>query len=139
MYLEDERLSFPGPANVVESNGFEIDDTRATETVEAPVDVVPGSLVLSYAELAADHARYEQLEDGSWFADVVGLDGAWAEGDTPTDARSELVRVIEGWVRVKLRHGDDDIPPIEGIDLRGARRRAAAEIDFTTSPDQATS
>ena len=72
------------------------------------------ALVRLYAERAIRHARVEQLEDGSWFAAIVGLEGAWGEGDSPEEAEADLLEVLCGWVVVKLDRGDT-IPEMDGI------------------------
>ena len=50
-------------------------------------------------------------------ATVEGCAGAWAYGDSPETALIELESVLFGWAHLKLRDGDTDIPPMEGIDL----------------------
>ncbi len=79
----------------------------------------PATLIDAYVRIAHAHRRSEQMEDGRWFAEVVGLEGAWADGDTRDEAEEELLDVLQGWVELKIEAGDDDIPPMEGIDLRG--------------------
>lgn len=82
-----------------------------------PVPAVVERLVEQYAEVAARHARFTELDDG-WFADVAGLQGAWAEAPTPDEARAELESVIASWALVKIHNGDR-IPLVEGCDLNG--------------------
>ncbi len=74
-------------------------------------------LVEQYAMLAVKHARCKRRDDGTYYADVVFLRGAWAEGDSPEAARDELRSVIESWALLKIEHHDGDIPPLEGLDL----------------------
>jgi predicted RNase H-like HicB family nuclease len=52
-----------------------------------------------------------------WVADVVGLDGAWAEGPTRAVAVQNLQSVIYEWVTMKLDDGDRDIPQMDGLRL----------------------
>ena len=80
------------------------------------IEGIPASFVEMYAAMAVRHGRVSQLEDGAWFADVVGLDGAWGEGASAAEALDELQIAIHGWVAVKLRIGAP-VPPIDGLDL----------------------
>lgn len=77
----------------------------------------PATLIDDYVAIAHRHRRTEQMEDGRWFAEVVGLPGVWADGDTEDQAADELRDVLEGWLRLKIDHGHNDIPSMEGIDL----------------------
>lgn len=79
----------------------------------------PESLIEAYVNIAHSHRRSEQMDDGRWFAEVVGLQGAWGEGDTEAQASEELLDAIHGWVHFKIERGHDNIPPMEGIDLNG--------------------
>lgn len=97
------------------------EDGRVTvETVEG----LPISLVGAYADRACWHARVREVDPGVWFASVVGLDGAWGEGDTAEEALESLREAIIGWVAVKRRLRMHDIPPIEGIDLNPSEPHA---------------
>lgn len=87
-----------------------------TETAAPPI---LERLITLYAEAAARHARYAQLDDGTWYGEVVGLDGVWAEGSSVPQVDTELVKVIESWVLLKLDLGQKDIPPMEGLSLDG--------------------
>lgn len=117
-------------ATMVEPTSTEKTDTTAltNEYWAAPSatpgekDVVhgqwpPAGLINAYVQIAASHARRRRMEDGRWFADVVGLQGAWAEGATADEAFRELPGVIREWALLKIEKGDDDIPSMEGIDL----------------------
>jgi len=94
----------------------------ATPKIEAFGDsVVVGSreaLLAEYAVVAARHARCAPLDDGGWFADVVGLDGAWGEGPTPKDAEDDLREAIQSWAMLRLEAGLE-VPPIDGLDVNG--------------------
>ena len=88
-----------------------------TEVVTEDVEGLPLLLVKLYAEIALRHATSREVDPGVWMATVVGLDGAWGDGDTPEEALEELHDAIMGWVAVKRRVGATDIPPMEGVDL----------------------
>jgi len=54
-------------------------------------------MLLQYVEAAAKKAQYKQLEDDSWFAEISGYPGVWANATTIEDCRTELIEVIEEW------------------------------------------
>ena len=90
--------------------------------VPAPKDEKqpPRSVDELYAEIATRHAIVREVDPGVWLARVIGLDGAWTDGDTPEEALAALPEAILDWVRVKRAIGASDIPPMEGLDLNTA-------------------
>lgn len=77
---------------------------------------IPSETLSSYEMAALELARFERLEDGSWYAEIPGFAGVWANGDTEDACRDELQEVLKEWLALKLRDGDDDIPVMAGID-----------------------
>jgi len=63
-------------------------------------------------------ARYKLLEDGSYFGQIPGLRGVWANAKTLEDCRSELQEVLEDWLLLKVR----DQERIPGFLFRVDRR-----------------
>ena len=61
-------------------------------------------------------AVYEKLEDGTYSGEIPECPGIIAFGQTLQECQTELESVFEGWVLVKIRHGDD-LPVIAGIDM----------------------
>lgn len=57
-------------------------------------------------------ASYKILDDGTYFGEIPGLDGVWANAATLEACRDELNDVLESWVVVKLRHGEA-VPGLE--------------------------
>lgn len=51
-------------------------------------------------------ARYKLLEDGSFFAEIPGLKGVWANAKNLENCRQELAEVLEGWLLLKVRSGE---------------------------------
>ena len=63
-------------------------------------------------------ARYKLLKDGSYFGEIHGLRGVWANAKNLEDCRQELRSALEDWIMFKLKDGDD-IPGLRiGIDRR---------------------
>jgi predicted RNase H-like HicB family nuclease len=51
-------------------------------------------------------AKYELLEDGTYYGEIPNLKGVWANAKKLEDCRKELQEVLEGWLILKLRDGD---------------------------------
>lgn len=73
-------------------------------------------MLTEYIEAAMRKATYEKLEDGTYCGKIRECSGTIAFGDTLYECQIKLRSVLEGWLLVKIRHGDH-LPVIEGIDL----------------------
>jgi predicted RNase H-like HicB family nuclease len=73
-------------------------------------------MILEYCSLAIEKAEYKRLEDGSWFAEIPGFKGVWANARTVEGCRTELMNVLEEWLVLKLRDRDP-VPEIGGLKL----------------------
>ena len=69
-----------------------------------------------YIQGAIEDAEYKQLEDGSWFAEIPGFDGVWANGKSIQECRKELIEVLEEWIILKIKD-KDKLPIVKGIDI----------------------
>lgn len=73
-------------------------------------------MLTKYIEAAMHRAIYEQIEDGTFFAEIREIEGVWANAKTLKTCQDELQEVLEGWIILGLRLGYT-LPIIEGIDL----------------------
>jgi predicted RNase H-like HicB family nuclease len=73
-------------------------------------------MILEYCQKAIELAEYKQLSDGTWFGQIPGFKGVWANGRTIEQCRRELIDVLEEWLILKLRDCDL-IPEIDGLKL----------------------
>jgi predicted RNase H-like HicB family nuclease len=73
-------------------------------------------MLTEYVERAMSKAVYEKLEDGTYCGKIPECSGIIAFGETLYQCQSELRAVLEGWLLVKIRHGDH-LPVIDGLDL----------------------
>jgi predicted RNase H-like HicB family nuclease len=73
-------------------------------------------MLLQYIQKALEKARYKLLDDGTWFAEVPGFQGVWANAQTVEECRQELMEVMEEWLILKIRDRDP-IPEIEGVGI----------------------
>ncbi len=73
-------------------------------------------MLKDYIELAIEGAEYKKLEDGSWFAEIPGFQGVWANGKNVEACRRELIEVLEEWIVLKIRDREP-VPVIKGVDV----------------------
>ena len=71
-------------------------------------------MIIEYCQKALERAQYKKLEDGTWFAEIPGFQGVWANGPSVEQCRNELITVLEEWLLLKVRDGDP-IPDVAGL------------------------
>ncbi len=81
-------------------------------------------MITTYINEAMRRAKYNILEDNTFFGETPGLKGVWANAPTLEECRQELQEVLEEWLLLKLRDNDDDIPVLGGISLAPEKERA---------------
>ena len=74
-------------------------------------------MLTQYIAKAMDKASYERLSDGSWYGEITLCRGVWATGEDKEECARTLQEVLEGWLVLKLRDNDPDIPVIDGISI----------------------
>ena len=74
-------------------------------------------MLFEYAQKAIEKAVYKRLDNGTWFAEIPGFPGVWANGRTVESCRKELWGVLEEWITLKLRDREP-IPKIGGVTVR---------------------
>ena len=74
-------------------------------------------MLFEYIQKTLERAQYKQLDDGTWFAEIPGFEGVWANANTVEECRTELKEVLDEWLVLKIRD-HDQIPEIEGIEIR---------------------
>jgi predicted RNase H-like HicB family nuclease len=73
-------------------------------------------MLIEYINRAMSKAIYEKLEDGTYSGKIPQTPSVIAFGETLYQCQEELKSALEGWLIVKIRHGDK-IPVIEGVNL----------------------
>lgn len=74
-------------------------------------------MLTNYIRAALRLATYEILaEDNSFYGEIPGFQGVWANAPTLESCRAELQAVLEGWLILGLRLGHN-LPIIDGINL----------------------
>lgn len=62
-------------------------------------------MIRQYVEAALRGARYEKLEDGTFYGEVPRLRGVLATAETLEECRDQLAEVVEEWVLVRVARG----------------------------------
>lgn len=78
---------------------------------------VPEQLFERYLRAVEKKVAARQLPDGTWFAEIEGFSGVWANNEALPDCLTVLRDVLIDWLLLKIEHEDRDIPVVEGIDL----------------------
>ncbi len=73
-------------------------------------------MLTEYINEALKSAFYDKLEDSSFCAKIPCCPGTIAFGETLYECEQELRSVLEGWLIVKIRHGDQ-LPLIGNINI----------------------
>jgi len=73
-------------------------------------------MLIDYINKAMSKAEYDKLEDGNFSGRIPQCPGVIAFGNTLFECHKELESVLEGWLIVKIRHGDT-LPVIDHLDI----------------------
>ena len=73
-------------------------------------------MLTPYIEAAMRKARYEILEDGTYYGEIPGFDGVFSNAETLEGCREQLREVLEDWILLGLQMGHE-LPEVEGIRL----------------------
>lgn len=74
-------------------------------------------MLASYLDAAMERAKYEIVEDdGTYWGEIEGLQGVWANAATLEQCRRELREALSDWVAFRLKLGLD-IPILGDLDL----------------------
>ncbi len=74
-------------------------------------------MLTDYIRAAMRKARYEILpDDGTFYGEIPGFDGVYANADTLERCREELEEILEEWILLRVfKHLP--LPVADGIDL----------------------
>ena len=74
-------------------------------------------MIREYIATAMAQAEYEILcDDGSFYGEIPGFQGVWANNDTLEECRTELEEVLEVWLLFSISR-NLDVPVVDGIDI----------------------
>lgn len=66
-------------------------------------------MLTHYLDQQLAKARYKILEDGTFYGEISGLEGVWANAKALEACRNDLWEVLEDWLILKI-HDSDTIP-----------------------------
>lgn len=73
-------------------------------------------MIREYLDAAMAKAEYKTLpEDNSYYGEIPGFQGVWANNDTLEECRAELEEVLEEWLLLSISL-NLDIPVVEGVE-----------------------
>lgn len=73
-------------------------------------------MLTSYIREAMRLAEYEKLEDNTYYGEIPGFNGVWANADSLDACREELQSALEDWLLLGLRMRHE-LPVVAGINL----------------------
>ena len=73
-------------------------------------------MLTEYVKAAMRQAKYEILPDGTFYGEIPGFQGVYANADALETCRDELQEVLEGWIVLGLRLGHP-LPQVDGLEL----------------------
>jgi predicted RNase H-like HicB family nuclease len=77
-------------------------------------------MIFEYCQKAIEKVEYKKLDDGTWFSEIPGFKGVWANAGTVEDCRKELITVLEEWIILKFRHVET-VPEVDGLSVQITR------------------
>jgi predicted RNase H-like HicB family nuclease len=87
------------------------------ERLPARAVYIPSELLSHYVGVAMRAAIPQRLEGETWYADLPGFPGVWADGLSPKQCLDTLEEVLRDWLLIKIVDQDRDIPVVDDIDL----------------------
>jgi predicted RNase H-like HicB family nuclease len=74
-------------------------------------------VISQYVSAALRRARYEILpDDGSYYGEIQGFDGVYANAPTLEECREELHEVLEEWILFRVSR-NLPLPVVDGHEL----------------------
>ena len=74
-------------------------------------------MLTNYIRSAMYHARYEILsDDDTFYGEIPGFDGVYANAETLEACRTELEEVLEEWILFRVSR-NLPLPEVDGITL----------------------
>ena len=73
-------------------------------------------MIVEYLKAAMKKAQYEILEDQTFYGEIPGFEGVYANEPTLEDCRDELESVLEDWILFSLTQ-HLPLPVVDGVKL----------------------
>lgn len=74
-------------------------------------------MLTQYIQAAMHQAKYKILpDDGSFYGEIPGFQGVWANAETLEGCRDELAAILEEWIFLHLSD-NTPLPEVNGLKL----------------------
>ncbi len=74
-------------------------------------------MITEYVRAALGKAHYEIVEDDhSYYGEILGFEGVWANASTLEECRRQLEEVLESWILLRV-HERLPLPAVDGLVL----------------------
>ena len=74
-------------------------------------------MLLNYIQAAMANAKYEILsDDGTYYGEIPGFDGVYANANTLENCRKDLNEVLEEWLLFRI-HKNLSVPAVDGKEI----------------------
>ncbi|HEV7213546.1 MAG TPA: type II toxin-antitoxin system HicB family antitoxin [Chloroflexota bacterium] len=73
-------------------------------------------MLSDFINAAMRQAGYEMLSDGSYYGEISGFQGVWANARSLDACRKVLQEVLENWIVLGVRLGHT-LPIVDSLDL----------------------
>ena len=85
-------------------------------------------MLSEYIAAAMRKAKYEIMEDdGSYYGEIPGFQGVYANHETLEGCRDQLQSVLEGWIILGLQF-NDPFPEVDGIIIEVMQTRKSEAV-----------
>jgi predicted RNase H-like HicB family nuclease len=75
-------------------------------------------MLQQYINAALEQARYEIIKDDEpFYGEIAELPGVWTTAKTLEDCQKKLVKVIEGWILLRISKGLP-VPEIDNLRIQ---------------------
>lgn len=75
-------------------------------------------MLTNYIRAAMRRASYEMLpDDGSFYGEIPGFEGVWANAASLETCREELEEALEEWLVLRL-HRNLPLPIVDGFEIK---------------------
>ena len=75
-------------------------------------------MLTDYIRAVLKRARYEILaDDGSYYGEIEGFEGVWANASDLETCREELEEVLEEWILFRISR-NLRLPIVDGLELK---------------------
>ena len=81
-------------------------------------------MLSDFIEKKLKSARYKLLKDRTYFGEIPGLKGVWANAKNLEDCRKELKEVLEDWLILKIRDREE----VPGFRFRTGERISVRHV-----------